>query len=88
MSRQSYPRLGSTRSIVKKQERRPAQHKKRCIVCGDVARSEVWIEVNWFRGDDEGPVPSCKEHKHAQVLLDTWAKPDTPPPTPQPQEQA
>lgn len=35
----------------------------RCRVCGELATYSSWVQVNWFRGDDEGPFPACNAHK-------------------------
>lgn len=61
--------------IQRKQERRPARDKKRCSACGAVATSAHWVEVSWMRGDDEGPVYACREHKNAPALLAGWLPP-------------
>lgn len=46
-----------------------------CRACGAPATHRVWVEVNWFRGDDEGPFNACKLHKEsAAELLDPPAK--------------
>lgn len=34
-----------------------------CCVCQAPATHQVWVEVDWFRGNDEGPFKSCKQHK-------------------------
>lgn len=62
--------------------RADAQHKPRwfkkpssqmlCCVCNQPATHRVFVQVNWFRGDDEGPFKACKAHKEeAQALLDS-----------------
>jgi hypothetical protein len=67
MSR-SYPRFGDRRDIKAKQERRPPEHKKRCAICGDIATSEVWIQVSWFRGEDQFAY-ACKDHRNDTALF-------------------
>ena len=70
MGRAVYPRIGDVRSIVAKQARRPLQHKKTCAVCGAEATHEVWIQVSWFRGDDESTY-ACGEHRQDARLLNS-----------------
>ena len=71
MSSRQYPRLGDAKNITEKQKRRPINHKKRGIACGQEATHAVWIQVDWFRGNDEGPVHACKDHRADQRLIDS-----------------
>lgn len=39
---------------------------KPCVVCGTGTTGAKWIQVNWFRGEDE----------EARVCANDWKKPD------------
>lgn len=74
MTRQ-YPRIGSQRFRGDRWEKQRLQHPndktriRPCIVCGAQSTHEVFLEVNWFRGDDEGPFKTCKAHKDDTAAL-------------------
>lgn len=74
MSNRTYPRAGTTirrQKWVKLGEKNP--HK--CCVCQAPAIYQSWVEVSWFRGDDEGLFKACKLHKDdATALLATQAQ--------------
>lgn len=40
-----------------------------CCVCKAPATHKVWVEVDWFRGNDEGPYKACKAHKDSATAL-------------------
>lgn len=43
-----------------------------CCVCGAPSTHKPFVQVNWFRGDDEGPFNACKAHRRdADALLAT-----------------
>jgi hypothetical protein len=70
MSRE-YPRV--VESMLNKKWAKIGKGKgPKCCVCGELATHETWVQVNWFRGDDEGKFKACKLHKDdAQALLNT-----------------
>jgi hypothetical protein len=74
----TYPRVMDS-TFVPRWGKLAAQHPKQahhyaCSVCGAVATHKVFVQVSWFRGDDEGPFKACREHKTAaQELLDRAA---------------
>lgn len=59
-----YPRCSDARKL----ELRPTQ-KPVCKLCGEPATHKVFVEVGWFRGDDEGPFKVCKSHRNDAVAL-------------------
>ena len=65
------------RGYPAKGEERPIRENtgSRWIVCGRQARVRQFIEVSWFRGDDEC-AKVCKKHSRlpAQVLFDALLK--------------
>lgn len=80
MSKQ-YPIASAERkpSWAKTRANHPKAPHVQCCLCGAPADYQVWIEVNWFRGDDEGPFKACKDHKSdARALLSTKATGEQP----------
>lgn len=72
-----YPRVEETRHQPKWVAMGPNKGPK-CCVCGAKAVASPWVQVNWFRGEDEGPFKACKEHKSdAQALLNSTTKKET-----------
>ena len=73
MARQ-YPRVESTRRQRKWIDMGPDKGPK-CCVCGAKATHNPEVQVNWFRGDDEGPFKACDTHKEdAEALLNSTQK--------------
>lgn len=70
MACRQYPRIGEQRFRGDKwdKQRKRAPNDKNlirpCVVCSAPSTHEVFVEVNWFRGDDEGPFRTCKEHRN------------------------
>lgn len=70
MSSRIYPRIDSARDMRKKWDARRKQHpndktgKHPCRVCGEPGTHAVWVQVNWFRGEDEGPFDACMDHRN------------------------
>lgn len=68
-----YPRIGEATHKPKWAKLR-IQHPKnaaawQCSVCAGPATHLVFVEVDWFRGNDEGPFKTCRDHKGAAVEL-------------------
>jgi hypothetical protein len=82
VSRKLYPRIGVQRFRGQRWDKQRRQHPndknliRPCVVCGLPSSHEVFIEVNWFRGDDEGPYRTCRDHRNdldAILTADTKA---------------
>lgn len=79
MSRQTYPRIVDSTHKPKWDKLR-VQHPKnahhwQCCACPAPATHLVFVQVNWFRGDDEGPFKACADHKRdAAALLSSRPK--------------
>lgn len=74
MGRATYPRIVDARYMakwVKLRAQQPRQHANTwlCRACGGPATHSVFVQVDWFRGNDAGPFKACKEHKEAAELL-------------------
>ncbi len=68
----SYPRCADARKLILRPTQKPV-----CKVCGKPATHKVFVEVNEFRGDDEGPFKVCKDHmKDEGALLMAHYEPD------------
>lgn len=67
-----YPRIGSA-GLRDKWAKKPATAPF-CIAPGCTCRAthRPEVEVNWFRGDDEGSGPVCKAHSADPVKLLAW----------------
>lgn len=69
MARAEFPRVVDSKRERKWIDQGPNKGPK-CRVCGDKATHSSTVQVNWFRGDDEGPFKACEAHKNdAQALL-------------------
>ena len=66
MAGKDYPKIGSDSQLP----RPKGATFPRCCVCGAQAKHKVWIELNWFRGDDDGPhrICSTKAHTASDIL--------------------
>lgn len=75
MSRREYPRIGDL--CVRRNWTKAPTKAPRCIAPGCECRAvcQPWIEVSWFRGEDERSGPVCKEHsRHPPAQLLAWAE--------------
>lgn len=69
-----YPRIKDARLQFKWRDQRAKAGKKfvehhLCVACGEPATHKVFVQVNWFRGDDEGPFKACQDHKQDGAAL-------------------
>jgi len=55
MTKRRYPRLGAL-------ERLRPRETLLCDCCSDAAVTKLWIQVSWFRGDDE-VILTCGHHR-------------------------
>lgn len=74
MSSRRYPRVVDAAFQFKWRDQRAKAGKKfvehhLCVVCGAPATHKVFVQVNWFRGDDEGPFKACADHKQDGYAL-------------------
>jgi len=70
-----YPRIGSWGG--KPRWSKDPKSAPRCIApgCSCRATRQPWIEVSWFRGEDERSGPVCQEHSEAPpAQLLEWAR--------------
>jgi len=65
MSGQKYPRVEETRN-------HKAKTSLTCSVCEEQAVVRQFIQVSWFRGDDEC-VDLCKRHKNSKDALKAYS---------------
>ncbi len=74
MARRAYPRIADT-GFRKGWQKEPKAAPFCCVPsCGLRATHQPDIQVNWFRGDDEGAGPCCKAHStDVEVLLQATA---------------
>ena len=66
MSNRDYPRIDHATRKPKWDKLR-IQHPKQakswqCCVCAQPATHQAWVQVSWFRGEDEGPFKACGLH--------------------------
>jgi hypothetical protein len=67
------------KSWAKQRKQNPKGINVACCVCSAPATHKTWIQVNWFRGDDEGPFKTCKDHRNSTTeILQSQAKPTHP----------
>ena len=66
MSRGTKPRFQLVYKEQTEREKNP-KYGKPCVICGDGTTRRVWVQVSWFRGDDE----------ELRVCCDCWNTPTT-----------
>lgn len=70
MSGKHYPRIGTCRDMRQKWDAQRKQHPKDksrlrpCRACGEPGTHSVFVQVSWFRGEDEGPFNACLAHRN------------------------
>lgn len=69
-----YPRVVDTRFQFKWRDQRAKAGKKfvehhLCVACDKPATHKVFVQVDWFRGNDEGPFKACQDHKQDGAAL-------------------
>ena len=70
-----YPRMGSVQDLRPMFAARPNKKRPPCCVCGKPADAKVFVEVYWFRGNDES-ASTCWEHRRdLQGIVASWKKP-------------
>lgn len=62
MAKPEFPRVQQSKRERKWIDQGPNKGPK-CRVCGAKATHSSFVQVNWFRGDDEGPFKACDDHK-------------------------
>jgi hypothetical protein len=73
MTAREYPRIVDATHKPKWAKLR-IQHPKNapdwtCCCCPAPATHSVYVQVDWFRGNDEGPFKACKTHKGDALAL-------------------
>jgi hypothetical protein len=68
MGKREYPFVGQVSDMRSRwsiragsDKGKPVKNRPRCCVCGEQADAIVWIQTNWFRGDDVS-VRACMQH--------------------------
>lgn len=56
-----YPVINGARKKPNKNKDGKSNYGAPCVICGKGTIGEKWIQVNWFRGDDES-ARVCHEH--------------------------
>lgn len=69
----AYPKLGETRRKPNKDRDGGKNYGKPCLICGVGTVGEKFVQVSWFRGEDE-TVRLCAEHWKSpkEVILNTF----------------
>jgi len=66
MSKKKYPLISGSRRRPDGDRDGKKNYGKPCVICGKGTRGEKWIQVSYFRGEDE----------LAKVCAEHWKEPD------------